>query len=190
MDFPESITVVEVGPRDGLQSEPRFVPTDEKIALIERLSDAGLKRIEITSFVSPKAVPQLRDSEEVAARLKRRPGTRYSALAPNYRGLERASRAGMDEVAFFVSASETHNQKNVGMAIDNSLSAFRQMSKTALGRGMVVRGYVVTAFGCEYEGAGGVARRYDRDGQPCGRARNDSQARADFGRNRARTALS
>lgn len=152
MNFPESITIVEVGPRDGLQSEPGFVATDEKIELIERLSDAGLKRIEITSFVSPHAIPQLSDSEEVAARLRRRPGTRYCALTPNYTGLERAIRAGIEDIALFVSASETHNRKNVRMPIDRSLSAFRQMAQTALSRGMHMRGYVVTAFGCEYEG--------------------------------------
>lgn len=152
MNFPESITIVEVGPRDGFQSEPRFVPTDEKIALIERLSDAGLKRIEITSFVSPQAIPQLSDSEEVAAGIQRRPGTRYSALTPNYRGLERAIRAGIEDIALFVSASETHNQKNVQMPIAKSLSAFRQIAQTAHSRGMHMRGYVVTAFGCEYEG--------------------------------------
>ncbi|MDR3567509.1 MAG: hydroxymethylglutaryl-CoA lyase [Syntrophobacteraceae bacterium] len=152
MNIPESITIVEVGPRDGLQSEPRLVSTDKKIELIERLSDAGLKRIEITSFVSPKAVPQLSDSEEVAARLQRRPGARYCALTPNYRGLERAIRAGIDEIALFVSASETHNQKNVRMSISRSLGAFRQIGETALSRGMHMRGYVATAFGCEYEG--------------------------------------
>ncbi len=152
MDLSESITIVEVGPRDGLQSEPGFVPTDEKIELIERLSDAGLKRIEITSFVSPDAVPQLSDSKEVAARLRKRPTTRYSALAPNYRGLERAIEAGLDDVALIVSASETHNQKNVRMSISSSLSGFHRIAQTALSRGMHIRGYVVTAFGCEYEG--------------------------------------
>ncbi len=152
MDFPESVTIVEVGPRDGLQSEPNFVPTDEKIELIERLSRTGLKRIEITSFVSPGTVPQLKDSEEVAARLRKRPEVRYSALVPNYKGLERAVKAGMHEIALFVSASETHNQKNVRMPISRSLEGFRQITETALNKGIQIRGYVVTAFGCEYEG--------------------------------------
>lgn len=152
MNFPESVTIVEVGPRDGLQSEPNFVPTSEKIELIERPSDTGLKRIEITSFVSPDTVPQLRDSQKVAARLRRRPGVRYSALVPNYKGLERAIEARINEIALFVSASETHNQKNVRMPISRSLSGFRRVAQTALNRGMLMRGYVVTAFGCEYEG--------------------------------------
>ena len=152
MSYPEAITIVEVGPRDGFQTEPRFVPTDEKIKLIERLAEAGLKRIEITSFVSPDAVPQLSDSEEVAKRVRRKPGTRYSALAPNYRGLERAIGAGMEEIALFVSASETYNQKNVRRDINSSLRGFHQIAESALGRGMHLRGYVVTAFGCEYEG--------------------------------------
>lgn len=152
MNLPKSVTIVEVGPRDGFQSEPDFVATDEKIELIERLSDVGLKRIEITSFVSPGTVPQLRDSEEVAARLRRRPGVRYCALTPNFKGLERAILAGMDEIALFVSASETHNKKNVRMSVERSLRAFRQMAQSALRRGMRIRGYVATAFGCEYEG--------------------------------------
>ena len=152
MNIPESVTIVEVGPRDGLQSEPGFVATDKKIQLIERLSDAGLKRIEVTSFVSPDAIPQLRDSQEVATRLRRRPGTRYSALTPNYRGLERAIRARMDDIALFVSASETHNRKNVRMSINGSLEAFRRIAEAARSRGMHMRGYVVTAFGCDYEG--------------------------------------
>ena len=120
--------------------------------MIERLSDAGLRRIEITSFVSPDAIPQLRDSERVAARLRRRHGIRYSALVPNYKGLERAIKARINEIALFVSASETHNLKNVRMPISRSLSGFRQIAKTPLSRGMHMRGYVVTAFGCEYEG--------------------------------------
>ncbi len=152
MKFPESVTIVEVGPRDGLQSEPNFVPTDEKIKLIECLSDAGLRRIEITSFVNPEAIPQLRDSEKVAMGVRKRPGIRYSALVPNYKGLERAIEARMDEIALFVSASETHNLKNVRMPISRSLSGFRQIAEIALNHGIRIRGYVVTAFGCEYEG--------------------------------------
>ncbi|MGC8492638.1 MAG: hydroxymethylglutaryl-CoA lyase [Syntrophobacteraceae bacterium] len=152
MNLPEAVTIVEVGPRDGLQSEPGFVPTDQKLELIERLADAGLERIEITSFVSPRAIPQLNDSVEVAARIRRRPGIRYSALTPNYRGLERAIAAGIEDIALFVSASETHNQKNVRMSIDKSLSSFRQIARVAKSRGIRMRGYVVTTFGCEYEG--------------------------------------
>lgn len=152
MNYPKSVTIVEVGPRDGLQSEPDFVPTDQKLELIERLSDTGLTRIEISSFVRPGAIPQLKDSEEVVARVRRRPGVRYSALVPNPRGLERALAAGINDIALFVSASETHNQKNVRMSVAESLRGFRRLVETALDHGMNIRGYVVTSFGCEYEG--------------------------------------
>jgi len=152
MNLPESVTIVEVGPRDGLQNEPDFVPTERKIELIERLADAGLKRIEITSFVHPKAVPQLRDSAEVVGRIRRRPDVVYSALVPNEKGLERALASGIGEIAFFVSASETHNRKNVAMTTADSLEVFRRIAETALTGGMRIRGYVVTAFGCPYEG--------------------------------------
>ncbi|MEN6437594.1 MAG: hydroxymethylglutaryl-CoA lyase [Syntrophobacter sp.] len=152
MNYPKAVTIVEVGPRDGLQSEPDFVPTDRKLELIERLSGTGLTRIEITSFVRPGTIPQLRDSEELVARLRRKPGARYSALVPNPKGLERAVAAGINEIALFVSASETHNQKNVRMSIADSLKGFRLITETALNRGMFIRGYVVTSFGCEYEG--------------------------------------
>lgn len=152
VNYPQAVTIVEVGPRDGLQSEAEFVPTERKLELIERLSDTGLARIEITSFVRPGTIPQLRDSEEVVSRLRRRPHVRYSTLVPNPRGLERALAAGISEIALFVSASETHNQKNVRMSIAESLEGFRQITETALNHGMLVRGYVVTSFGCEYEG--------------------------------------
>ncbi|MHC1728715.1 MAG: hydroxymethylglutaryl-CoA lyase [Syntrophobacteraceae bacterium] len=152
MNYPKSVTIVEVGPRDGLQSEPDFVPTDQKLELIERLSDTGLTRIEITSFVRPGTIPQLRDSEEVVTRLRRRPEVRYSALAPNPKGLERAVATGIGEIALFVSASETHNQKNVRMSIADSLKGFHRIAEMALHHGMHIRGYVVTSFGCEYEG--------------------------------------
>lgn len=152
MNYPKSVTIVEVGPRDGLQSEPDFVPTDQKLQLIERLSDTGLTRIEISSFVRPGTVPQLKDSEEVVARLRKKPGVRYSALVPNPKGLERALAAGISEIALFVSASETHNQKNVRMSIADSMKGFRLISEVALNHGLRIRGYVVTSFGCEYEG--------------------------------------
>jgi len=152
MDLPKSVTIVEVGPRDGLQNETYFVPTEKKIELIERLSETGLKRIEITSFVHPKAIPQLQDSEEVVKRVQRKPGILYSTLVPNEKGLERALASGVEEIAFFVSASETHNQKNVKMSIGESLRGFRNIAEKALSNGMRMRGYVVTAFGCPYEG--------------------------------------
>jgi len=152
MNLPDSVTIVEVGPRDGLQNESHFVPTEQKIKLIELLSETGLKRIEITSFVHPKAIPQLQDSEEIVKRIERKPAVIYSILVPNEKGLERALAARVDEVALFVSASETHNQKNVKMSISDSLRGFRNIAEKALTHGIRMRGYVVTAFGCPYEG--------------------------------------
>jgi hydroxymethylglutaryl-CoA lyase len=152
MNLPHSVTIVEVGPRDGLQNEANFVPTEQKIELIHHLSETGLRRIEITSFVHPKAIPQLQDSEEIVKRIERKPGIIYSTLVPNERGLERALAAGVEEIALFVSASETHNQKNVKMSISDSLKGFRNIAEKALTHGIRMRGYVVTAFGCPYEG--------------------------------------
>lgn len=152
MQIPHAVTVVEVGPRDGLQNEERFVATEQKIALIDRLSQTGLKRIEITSFVHPRAIPQLRDSAEVVKGVRCPPGVVHSVLVPNEKGLERALAAGIQEIALFVSASETHNQKNVGMSIRESLRGFGQVAQQALSHGIRMRGYVVTAFGCPYEG--------------------------------------
>jgi len=152
MHLPKSVTIVEVGPRDGLQNEGNFVPTEQKIELINRLSGTGIRRIEITSFVHPKAIPQLQDSEEIVKRIERKPGIIYSALVPNEKGLERALAAGIEEIVLFVSASETHNQKNVKMSISDSLRGFRNIAEKAISRGIRMRGYVVTAFGCPYEG--------------------------------------
>jgi hydroxymethylglutaryl-CoA lyase len=152
MDLPKSVTVVEVGPRDGLQNEAEFVPTDQKIELIERLSETGLKRIEITSFVHPKAIPQLQDSEEVVKRVRNKPGMIYSTLVPNEKGHQRAVAAGIKEIGLFVSASETHNQKNVRMSVAESLKGFKAITEKALANGIRMRGYVVTTFGCPYEG--------------------------------------
>lgn len=152
MHLPNSVTIVEVGPRDGLQNEANFVPTDYKIKLINRLCQTGLRRIEITSFVHPKAIPQLQDSEEIVKRIERKPGMIYSTLVPNEKGLERALAAGVEEIALFVSASETHNQRNVKMSISDSLKGFRNIAQKSLAEGIRMRGYVVTAFGCPYEG--------------------------------------
>lgn len=152
MNLPKSVTIVEVGPRDGLQNEANFVPTEQKIELINRLSETGLRRIEITSFIHPKAIPKLQDSEEIVKRIERRPGIIYSTLVPNEKGLERALAAGVEEIALFVSASETHNQRNVKMSISDSLRGFRNIAEKALAHGIRMRGYVVTAFGCPYEG--------------------------------------
>ncbi|MBI5605006.1 MAG: hydroxymethylglutaryl-CoA lyase [Deltaproteobacteria bacterium] len=152
MNLPSSVSIVEVGPRDGLQNEAEFVPTDQKIALIECLSETGLKRIEITSFVHPKAIPQLQDSEEVVKRIPKKPGIIYATLVPNEKGLERALTAGVEEIGLFVSASEAHNQKNVRMSIADSLKGFRNIAEKALASKIRMRGYIVTAFGCPYEG--------------------------------------
>ena len=162
------ITVYEVGPRDGLQNEARILATDEKLALVAALADAGLRRIEATSFVSPRWIPQLADAADVTARLPRVPGASYVVLVPNGKGLERLLRALAEagegrppvDAAVFLSASETHNRKNVNKSIDETLAAFGEVIGPALARGLEVRGYVSTAFGCPFEGkvdAGRVA---------------------------------
>jgi hydroxymethylglutaryl-CoA lyase len=152
-NLPADVTLYEVGPRDGLQNESRLIPTTDKIALIDALSATGLRAIEVTSFVNPKWIPQLADGGDVASRIARRPGVAYSALVPNRQGLEGAIKAGLTEVAVFLSASETHNKKNVNKTIAATLEAFRETVPPALERGMKVRAYVSTVFGCPYEGA-------------------------------------
>ncbi len=152
MKLPERVTVYEVGPRDGLQNESRQVPTADKLQFIAALMDAGLRRIEITSFVSPRWIPQLADNAEVARGLTRRPGVTLSALVPNRRGLDAALAAGMREIAVFLSASETHNRKNVNKSIAETLTAFEQVVPPARAAGLAVRAYVSTVFGCPYEG--------------------------------------
>jgi len=150
--LPERVTVYEVGPRDGLQNEARNVPTADKIAFIDALVDAGLRRVEITSFVSPRWIPQLADAVEVARGVTRRDGVTFSALVPNRRGLDAAISAGMREVAVFLSASETHNKKNVNKTIADTMKAFEDVVPPARAAGLAVRAYVSTAFGCPYEG--------------------------------------
>ena len=152
MKLPERVTVYEVGPRDGLQNEARQVPTADKLKFIGALMDAGLKRIEITSFVSPRWIPQLADNAEVARGLTRREGVILSALVPNRRGLDAALAAGMREIAVFLSASETHNFKNVNKTIAETLQAFEDVIPPARAAGLAVRAYVSTVFGCPYEG--------------------------------------
>ncbi|MFH1036372.1 MAG: hydroxymethylglutaryl-CoA lyase [Pseudomonadota bacterium] len=149
----DRVVVVEVGPRDGLQYESAFFPTEDKIALIDCLSRTGLERIEVTSFVHPKAIPHLRDAVEVLTGMKKAPGVLYSALVPNLKGCLRALETPTDELALFVSASQTHNQKNVGMSIEDSLKGFAEIARLALAAGRTLRGYVITAFGCPFEGA-------------------------------------
>ena len=145
--------IYEVGPRDGLQNEARLIATDDKVAFIDALSATGLQAIEITSFVNPRWIPQLADAAEVARRVTRQPGVTYSALVPNRQGLESAMAAGMKEIAVFMSASETHNKKNVNKTIAATLEAFRETVPPALAAGLKVRAYVSTVYGCPYEGA-------------------------------------
>jgi len=146
------VTVVEVGPRDGLQNEPSAVPTSTKVELIDRLAEAGLPVVESGSFVSPRWVPQMADTAEVLAAIERRPGTRYPVLTPNRQGFDRAMAAGADEVAVFAAASETFSQRNLNCSIDESLERFAEVCAAAQERRVPVRGYVSCVLGCPYEG--------------------------------------
>jgi hydroxymethylglutaryl-CoA lyase len=147
------VILYEVGPRDGLQNEAGIVPTKHKIALIDLLSETGLRHIEATSFVSPKWVPQMADAAEVMMGIKRKNGVSYAALTPNMKGLEAALVAGADEVAIFGSASESFSQKNINCTIAQSLERFAPVAKAALAAGVSLRGYVSCAIACPYEGA-------------------------------------
>ena len=149
---PARVTVVEVGPRDGLQNEAAIVPTAAKVRFIEMLAAAGLPVVEATSFVHPAAVPQLADADQVLPAIARRPGVRYPVLVPNMRGMERAIAAGADAVAVFTAASEAFAQANIRMTIAESLEAFAPVLAAARAAGMWTRGYVSTAFGCPYQG--------------------------------------
>jgi hydroxymethylglutaryl-CoA lyase len=153
--LPDRVSIYEVSPRDGLQNERATVPLRGKVRLIEALAVAGLKRIEVTSFVSPKWIPQLADADELAETLEehhKHPGVVYSALCPNPKGLERALHAKIEEIAVFISASETHNRKDVHKSIDQTLGAFEETVLPARAAGLRVRGYVSTVWGCAYEG--------------------------------------
>jgi hydroxymethylglutaryl-CoA lyase len=152
MAMPEAVTIVEVGPRDGLQNEPRCVTTAVKIALIERLAAAGLTVIEAASFVSPKAVPQLADGAEVMAGLARKKGVRYPVLVPNMKGFDAAMAAGAEEVAIFGSPSEGFTQANINCSVADSIERFRPICEAALGRKIRVRGYISCTLGCPFEG--------------------------------------
>ncbi|WP_039793074.1 hydroxymethylglutaryl-CoA lyase [Paenibacillus elgii] len=152
MNWPASVTIKEVGPRDGLQNEKAFVSTEDKIAWINQLSGTGMRSIEITSFVNPKWIPALADAAEVAKGIDRVPGIVYSALVPNRQGLERALEADVNEAAVFMSASETHNLRNINKSIDATFPVLREVAQEALSSGKSVRGYVSTVFGCPYEG--------------------------------------
>ena len=134
MTLPKHVTICEVGPRDGFQIEPEWIPTETKVEVIDRLAETGLPRIEVTSFVHPKVVPQMRDAEEVMARIRRRPGTQYIALVPNEKGAVRAIDAGVDGIHTVVSASESHNLANVNMTVAESLGKLRAVLEVAAAR--------------------------------------------------------
>ncbi len=151
--LPASVTLVEVGPRDGLQNEPQTVPLTVKVDLIGRLAEAGLRRIEAGAFVSPKWVPQMADTADVLAGLPARPDVSYPVLVPNEKGLERAMAAGAREIAVFAAASESFSQRNINCTIAESLARFAPVCRTAQDSGLRVRGYVSCVLGCPYEGA-------------------------------------
>ncbi|HLF49406.1 MAG: hydroxymethylglutaryl-CoA lyase [Candidatus Rokubacteria bacterium] len=146
------VTICEVGTRDGFQIEPGFIPTEQKIEVVDRLSATGMPKIEVTSFVSPKAVPQLRDAEEVMARITRRPGTVYSALVPNDKGAVRAVDARVDEIHTVVSASESHNLANVNMTIAESMVKLRAVAEVARRARVAIAAGISCSFGCPFEG--------------------------------------
>jgi hydroxymethylglutaryl-CoA lyase len=146
------VTVHEVGPRDGLQNEPETVSSDAKVELVTRLADAGARRVEVTSFVSPEWIPQLADGDDVARRVPRREGVRYSALVPNMKGYQRFRASGLPAAALFVSASESHNRKNVNRSIRDHLDRLRPVAARAKGDGIWLRAYLSTVCGCPYEG--------------------------------------
>jgi len=152
MNWPARVTIKEVGPRDGLQNEKVIVATPDKIAWINQLSRTGITSLEITSFVNPKWIPALADAAEVARGIERMPGITYSALVPNRQGLERALEANVDEAAIFMSASETHNQRNINKSINATVPILHEVVQAAHSAGKSVRGYVSTVFGCPYEG--------------------------------------
>jgi hydroxymethylglutaryl-CoA lyase len=151
--LPKAVRIVEVGPRDGLQNETQIVPTEQKAEFIKLLIAAGLKEIEVASFVHPKWVPPLADAQELIGRLEEPAGgVRYSALVPNMKGLERAIESGIRRIAVFTAASETFNRKNINMGIQESIDVFKPVVQRALLEGISVRGYVSTCFVCPYEG--------------------------------------
>ena len=154
VSLPSSVRIREVGPRDGFQNEPEEIPTADKVSLIDQLSETGLRRIEVTSFVRPEVIPQLADAEEVLATVQRREGVSFSVLIPNLRGLERAlaMRERFDEINVFVSASESHNRKNVNRSIEESLVGLEETLAAATEAGLRCEGVISVSFGCPYEG--------------------------------------
>lgn len=154
--LPAAVRIVEVGPRDGWQNLPVALPTDDKVVFVDRLAAAGFGEIEVSSFVNPRVIPQLADAGEVFARIQRWPGVMYSALVPNLRGLERALQAGIDKAGFIVSASETHNRKNIGRSIGETLAEIGSMT-AALPAAVERRASISNVFGCPFEGRVSVA---------------------------------
>jgi hydroxymethylglutaryl-CoA lyase len=152
MQVPEHVTICEVGTRDGFQIEPAFIPTEHKIEVVDQLTEAWVPRIEVTSFVHPKAVPQLRDAEAVMAGIRRRAGTRYAALVPNDKGASRAIEAGVDAIHTVLSASESHNLANVNMTIAESVARLRAVAQIAARAGVPMQCGISTSFGCPFEG--------------------------------------
>ncbi|HUC65007.1 MAG TPA: hydroxymethylglutaryl-CoA lyase [Stellaceae bacterium] len=152
MQLPQQVRMVEVGPRDGLQNEAQIVPMATKVALIERLAEAGLAVVEAGSFVSPKWIPQMADTAEVLTRLRRRPGVSYPVLVPNMKGFEAARAAGVEEIAIFGAASEKFSQRNINCSIAESLERFAPVAAAARQHGMRVRGYISCVVDCPYEG--------------------------------------
>lgn len=149
---PQSVTIVEVGPRDGFQMEKAFIPTELKVRVIDLLSSAGIQSIEATSFVSPKVIPQMADAAEVMARIARRPGTTYKALVPNLKGAERAFEARADALELVIVASESYNMKNVGLTVDQSITAALEIAKAATARATPFEVVIGCSFGCPIEG--------------------------------------
>jgi hydroxymethylglutaryl-CoA lyase len=152
MKLPSKVKLVDVGPRDGLQNEKQMVPADVKIQLVHLLQDAGLREIEVTSFVSPKWVPQMADNAQVMAGIRRKPGVRYSVLVPNMKGFEAALESKPDEIVVFGAASEAFSQKNINCSIAESIERFAPVVEAARQRNIHVRGAISTAVGCPYEG--------------------------------------
>jgi hydroxymethylglutaryl-CoA lyase len=150
--LPSQVTVVEVGPRDGLQNEPAPVSTAAKVALVDALAEAGLPVIEVTAFVNPMLVPRMADASDVLRGITRKAGTRYTALVPNAKGLARAIDAGLTEVAILAAASETFSRRNVNVWIDEAMERYAALGRTAQAAGVRVRGYLSTCFGCPFEG--------------------------------------
>lgn len=150
--LPPRVTLVEVGPRDGLQNEPAAISTEAKIAFVDALSLAGLPVVEVTAFVNPARVPRMADGAAVLAGITRRPGTRYAALVPNERGLDRALAAGVDDVALFAAASEGFSRRNINMGVDEALAHYGTVARRAREAGLRVRGYLSTCFGCPFDG--------------------------------------